>query len=350
MKPPAPATIQSPGSPEKSSPDGGSAPGALGALTCWVVSDGKAGMEVQCLGLAEALGLDPTIKRIQVTRPWRWLLPRLIPHPLEHLGPKGDRLEPPWPDLLIASGRQTVAPSIAIRKLSGGRTFTVQVQNPAVDCALFDVVIAPEHDGLRARNVIASVGGLNRITPARLEEAAAQFAPRLAHIPKPRVAVMLGGPNKAFRMTEAGIGRLAGQLEHLARHEGAGLLISASRRTPPQAIEALRRALEGLPAAIWDGAGENPYLAYLALAEVIVVTEDSVNMASEAATTGKPVYIVPLEGRAAKFARFHQTLRARGISRPFEGRLDRWDYVPLRDTARAAEEIRRRLRDRGPAD
>lgn len=326
-----------------------SAPGALGAPACWVVSDGKAGMEVQCLGLAEALGLRPTVKRIQVTRPWRWLLPRLVPRPLERLGPKGDRLEPPWPDLLIASGRQTVAPSIAIRKLSGGRTFTVQVQNPAVDCALFDVVIAPEHDGLTAPNVIATVGGLNRITPARLDAAGAQFAPRLAHVPEPRVAVMLGGPNKAFRMTEAVIERLARQLEQMARREGAGLLISPSRRTPPQAIETLRHALDGLPAAIWDGVGENPYLAYLALADVFVVTEDSVNMASEAATTGKPVFTVPLEGHSPKFARFHETLRARGISRPFEGQLDRWDYAPLRDTERAAEEIGRHWAARGAA-
>lgn len=313
---------------------------ALGALACWVVSDGKVGMEVQCLGLAEALGLTPAIKRIQVTRPWRWLLPRLVPRPLDRLGPKGDRLGPPWPDLLIASGRQTVASSIAIRRLSGGRTFTVQVQNPAVDCALFDVVIAPEHDALDAPNAIATVGGLNRITPAGLEAAGRAFAPRLAHVSEPRVAVMLGGHNKAFRMTDAVIQRLALRLKDMAQREGAGLLITASRRTPAAAIATLRQTFEGLPVAIWDGGGENPYLAYLALADAIVVTEDSVNMASEAATTGKPLYTVPLEGDSRKFAHFHKTLREKGISRPFEGRLEQWHYDPLRDTEMAAEKIR----------
>lgn len=323
--------------------------GALGALACWVVSDGKAGMEVQCVGLAEALGLTPEIKRIQVTRPWRWLLPRLVPRPLARLGPKGDRLTPPWPDLLIASGRQTVAPSIAIRRMSGGRTFTVQVQNPAVDCRLFDVVVAPEHDGLKAPNAIATVGGLNRITPARLDAAARHFAPRLAHIPEPRVAVMLGGHNKAFRMSDAVIERLARQLKEMAVRDGAGLLISASRRTPAAALETLRRTLEDVPTAIWDGAGENPYLAYLALADAIVVTEDSVNMASEAATAGKPVFTVPLEGNSRKFARFHETLRERGISRPFAGRLERWTYTPLRDTQTTADIIRQQVTARRAA-
>ncbi len=307
------------------------------------MTDGKAGMEVQCLGLAEALGFEPVVKRVQVTKPWRWLPPRLIPDPLGAIGPKRDSLEPPWPSLLISSGRQAVAPAMAIRRLSAGATFTVHVQNPAVDPARFDVVIAPRHDRLEAPNVIATTGGLNQVTEGRLAAAAAHFAPRLAHLPRPLVAVMLGGNNKAYRFTRAVARRLGARLAELSRREDAGLLVTASRRTGAKVMAILREALAGLPAEIWDGAGENPYFGFLALADAFVVTGDSVNMVTEAATTGKPVYVAALEGGSAKFRRFHETLRAAGITRPFEGRLERWSYPALRETERAAIEVRRRL-------
>ncbi len=311
--------------------------------TCWVMSDGKAGMEGQCLGLAEALGLTAVVKRIQVTKPWRWLPPQLIPDPLGVLGPKGDRLGPPWPELVIASGRHTVAPSIALRRASQGLSFTVQVQNPAVDPGNFDLIIAPRHDRLDAPNVIATTGALNRITPERLAAAAVHYRLQFAHLPRPLVAVLIGGNNKAYRLTHGIARRLGGQLAELSRRRGAGLLVTPSRRTGTKIMEILRRSLNGRPAEIWDGDGENPYLGYLASADAFVVTEDSVNMVTEAATVGKPVYLVELAGGSAKFRRFHETLRSAGVTRPFEGKLETWSYAPLRDTEIAAAEIRRRL-------
>jgi uncharacterized protein len=311
--------------------------------TYWVVSDGKVGMESQCIGLAEAMGANPIVKRIQVRRPWRWLPPLWVPDPLASLGPKKDRLAPPWPDVLIASGRQSVAVSIAIRALSAGSTFTVQIQNPAVDPALFDAIVAPGHDRLSGPNIIATLGGMNRVTAARLAQAADRFAPRWSDLPRPLVAVMLGGSNKVYRMP-ARIGQKLGQdLAVLARREGAGLLVTPSRRTAPKVLEEIRRALDGLPAWIWDGSGENPYMGYLALADAIVVTADSVNMVSEAAATGKPVFVVELKGGSRKFRAFHEDLRGKGITRPFEGRLNSWHYTALHETERAAEEIRRRF-------
>ena len=307
------------------------------------MTDGKAGMEVQCLGLAEALGFEPVVKRVQVTKPWRWLPPRLIPDPLGAIGPKRDSLEPPWPDLLISSGRQVVAPAMAIRRANAGATFTVHVQNPAVDPARFNVVVTPQHDRLEAPNVIATTGGLNQVTEGRLAAAAARFAPRLAHLPRPLVAVMLGGDNKAYRFTHALARRLGARLAELSRREDAGLLVTASRRTGAKVMAILREALAGLPVEIWDGTGENPYFGFLALADAFVVTGDSVNMVTEAATTGKPVYVAALAGGSAKFRRFHETLHGASITRPFEGRLERWSYPALRDTERAAIEVRRRL-------
>jgi len=300
-------------------------------------------MESQCVGLAEALGADPAVKRIQVRRPWRWMPPLWVPNPIASLGPKKDRLTPPWPDILIASGRQSVAVSIAIRAASAGATFTIQIQNPAVDPALFDAIVAPSHDRMSGPNIIESLGAMNRVTAARLAQAAEIFAPRWADLPRPLVAVMLGGSNKVYRMP-ARIGQDLGQkLANMARREGAGLLVTASRRTSPRVLDAVRQALDGLPARIWDGGGENPYMGYLALADVLVVTADSVNMVSEAAATGKPVFVVDLKGGSRKFRDFHEAMRDRGITRPFEGRLETWRYTPLRETERMAEEIGRRF-------
>ena len=311
--------------------------------SCWVVTDGKIGMETQCLGLAEALGFLPVVKRIQVRRPWRWLPPLWVPDPVGSLGPKKDKLAPPWPEVLIASGRQSIAVSIAIRKAAKGACFTVQIQNPVVDPAHFDLIVAPRHDRLRGPNVVTTLGAMNRITPVRLAEAAERFRAEWAELPRPLVAVVLGGSNRVYRMTDGVAADLGRKLAGMAREAGAGILVTPSRRTPAPVVEALRQALDGLPARVWDGTGENPYLAYLALADAMVVTADSVNMVSEAATTGKPVHVFELPGGSRKFRDFHGVLREAGITRPFEGRLESWSYTPLSDTQDAAEAIRRLL-------
>jgi mitochondrial fission protein ELM1 len=308
-----------------------------------VLSDGKAGTEVQSLGLAEALRFEPEVKRIAIRAPWRWLPPGLWVQPLRSLASGGARLAPPWPEVLIAGGRLTAAPALAVRRASRGASFTIQIQNAKVDPRRFDLVVAPQHDRLSGPNVLTVLGALNRVTPRRLAEAAARLAPHLAHLPRPRVAVLIGGTSKAYRMTPRIAGRLAAQLASLARDAGAGLMITVSRRTGAENEAALRAGLEGVPAAFWDGQGDNPYLGYLGLADALVVTADSVTMISEAAATGKPVHVAELEGGSAKFRRFHAAMREAGITRPFAGRIEDWSYAPLDETARVAAEVKRRL-------
>ncbi|MEE8332664.1 MAG: mitochondrial fission ELM1 family protein, partial [Alphaproteobacteria bacterium] len=251
-------------------------------LRCWVLSDGKAGMESQCLGLAGALGLTPEIKRISPRAPWKFLPPQLWPWPLLAPGPGGDRLTPPWPDLLIATGRQAVAPSIAIRRAAAGATVTVQIQNPRVSPARFDVVITPEHDGLAGPNVVTTLGSLHGVTAARLDEAAAAFADRYAALPRPLVAVLIGGANRQYRMPPACADRLGAMLAEAATASGAGLIITPSRRTSAKNMRRIAAHLKDVPTDIWDGDGDNPYCAMLGLADAIVVTGDSVNMMTEA--------------------------------------------------------------------
>ncbi len=309
--------------------------------SCWVLTDGKAGTENQCIGLAEALGLSPVVKRVSLAAPWKSVSPYLRLAGLSCVREK-DCLAPPWPGLLIASGRQSVEPALAIRQAAGGKTFLVQVQDPHVAPRLFDLVVVPRHDRLRGDNVMVTRGSLTRVSAARLAEAEKRFSGRFDHLPHPRVAVLVGGASSAYRLPLPLAESMARALAALP----AGLMVTASRRTGEAQAQALRNALSGKNVFFWDGSGENPYFAMLAAADVIIVTSDSASMASEAATTGKPIYVLPLEGGSAKFRRFHDMLRADGVARPFDGKIESWTYAPFSDTADAAARVRAMMTER----
>jgi mitochondrial fission protein ELM1 len=312
-------------------------------LSIWVVSDGKAGMENQCLGLADALGGQTEVKRIALRAPWRQATPYLPGVLTFGLARRSDRLSPPWPDLLITSGRQAAGIALSVRRRSRGRTFCVHIQNPGVSPHLLDLVVMPRHDRKLGANVISTRGALHRVTAARLAEDAARLTPALSFLPHPRVAVLIGGSNDVYRLSPTVMGDVAERLANLAKQRGIGLMVTPSRRTGSDNEAILRARLSGLPAVIWDGRGENPYFGYLGLADAVVCTCDSVSMLSEAASTGKPVYIIELEGGSPKFRRFHESLYADGVARPFTGELDSWTYEPLDDTARVAAEVLRRM-------
>jgi hypothetical protein len=315
-------------------------------------------MENQCLGLAERLesrlgessvALKIVTKRLAPRAPWKWLPESLFgfpwPLPFAALGSDSDALEEPWPDLVIACGRKTVAYSAAIKKRSKGKTFVVQTQDPRLDARFFDLVIPPRHDNLEGPNVLPILGSPNRITPARLREGAAIVGALFNHLPERRIAVLIGGSSQRFTLDLEVMETLADQLQDLAR-QGFGLMITTSRRTGEAQEKLLRERLTGDGIHIWDGGEPNPYFAMLAEASHILVTEESTNMITEAAATGKPVYILPLKGHAPKFERFHRGLSEAGITRGFEGALETWDYEPLDETGRAAGVIMEQLKSR----
>jgi len=310
-------------------------------VTCWTVTDGKSGMENQCLGLAEALGLTPAVKRVKLRTPWRQLSPFLRMGLASAFSPEGDQLTPPWPDLLIATGRLSIPAPLYVKRASGGKTFTVQLQNPVIAPANFDLVVVPEHDDLRGSNVITTRGGLHRVTPVMLHQSGENFAPQIAHLPVPRIAVLIGGSSGAYRLTPVEMEPLAAQLGTLAKSSGGSLLVTPSRRTGDENIAILQNALRDTPAYIWNGQGPNPYYGMLGLADFILVTCDSVNMVSEACSTGKPVYVIDLPGGSDKSHRFLESLQRDGLTRKFEGRLERWSYKPLDEVKKVAEKVKK---------
>lgn len=302
----------------------------------WVLHDGKAGMASQALGVAEAAGFSFIEKRLDIRFPWTCLPPRLWFLPFAAAEPT---LSPPWPDLVIGCGRNTAMPALAIRRASGGRTLAAQIQDPGIGRCEFDLLVVPEHDRLRGPRVIVTRGAVHRVTRARLAAEGRRF-PAFAALPRPILSVLIGGANKAYRLTLRRLGEIADAVAGILRTQGGSALVTPSRRTGAAGIGLLRDRLENLPAAIWDGCGENPYFAYLALADAFMVTADSVSMISEAAATGNPVHILDLDGGNAKFARFHTAMQAAGITRPFSGQIESWRYPIPDDTARAGAALR----------
>lgn len=315
----------------------------LKSLSCWVVTEGMIGTQNQCLGVAEALGLIPTIKQITLTQPWKALSPWLGCEMACTFQP---RLNTPWPDLVIASGRKSVAASRYIKRKSGGKTFTVQIQDPKCNPNDFDLVAVPNHDLLRGANVIVTHGAPNRLSPEKLDAAKTQFAPQFKSIKKPRIAVLLGGNSRTHKITPFIMQKLVAQLKTLK----GGLMVTASRRTGEENLEILQSGLAGTDAYIWDSAGDNPYFGMLAYADHILVSADSVSMLCDAGTTGKPVHMINLDGGSPRFERFHHHLQDVGVIRPFtpdnKGNLESWSYDPLKDAQLIAEAIQAAMQKR----
>jgi len=333
--------------------------------TVWAVTDGRAGNEAQAMGLAQALArVAPgawrvEVKRIALRSPFHLLPARLWPAlgareggwPFLALEDRGASLARPWPEVAIGTGRRSAPIVAAMRRIAranGERLVAAQILDPQMDLAAFDLVVAPEHDALAAPNALLTLGAVNRLTQERIGEEAARWKDRLAHLPSPRVAVLLGGPSKSAFWREEDVDRFCKQMAALAQE--AGLMVTPSRRTDPVVLAALRADCPADRCWIWDGEGDNPYPGILGLADAVLVTEDSVNMASEAASTGLPVHVFRISGLDEKLRRFHESLSDRGAARSFEGRLERWNYTPLAETERAAARLADLVGPGGGAD
>jgi mitochondrial fission protein ELM1 len=311
--------------------------------SCWALSDDAAGNRRQAEALAQAIDARFEARCLVLREPWNTFAPRLT-----LLADRGIRdasgasLDPPWPDIAIGCGRRAALATRLLRHWSGGNTFAVQILDPRIDTRAFDVVIAPQHDGIRGANVIGSIGALNPVDAAWLARGRTDFA-ALAALPAPRTAVLIGATSKAQALDAAYFAALAERLRARHASDGGSFLVTTSRRTPQSAVQDLRAMLATLPGRFWAGAddGPNPYAGFLAWSDRIVVTPDSVNMLSEACATGKPVYTFaprPIEG---KLAAFHRELRASGHLRSIDDTAHRPQPPPLAETREIAELVRK---------
>ena len=300
-----------------------------------ILTEPYAGLKAQALGLAEAACLDPSVVDLTPRLPWSWFAAATWPAPLRAV-----TLPQDLPDLVFTAGGTAAAVGAALRRR--GKTI-VQIQNPRMRLDRFDLVVANRHDAITGPNVIVTRTALHRATPQRLAAAAAEWAPVFAHLPRPLVAVLVGGGNGRFRLEKREGEALAQSLATMMNTDRVGLAVTPSRRTAPAVRAALRTSLEPLGAWMWDMTGDNPYFGMLALADAIVVTADSISMVSEACATSAPVLLAELPGRSRRISMFTNGLINDRRLRPFTGRLETWPATPLDDTQQAANEMRTRL-------
>jgi len=312
-------------------------------LNIWAVSDGRAGIENQALGLAEAIArrtpATVTTKRVRLRTPWRWLPPGFVPAARQALSIGSDAIVPSWPDIFIGCGRASIPFALGVKDWSRGKSFVVQLQDPRVNPREFDVVIPPIHDELEGQNVLPIVGACHRVTPEKLDEAVLAYPAPLEDMPSPRFAVLIGGKSKRQDISAKRARAIADSLAAVQRETGGTLLVTLSRRTREAARVQFRTWLAPHCAIFYEGEGVNPYFAMLGAADHIFVSEDSVNMATEAAATAKPVHVLAVDGKGGKLERFHRSLARRGCARPYTGRLETWSYPPLLETDRAAAAV-----------
>ena len=258
--------------------------------------------------------------------PWRCRGGRSSP--AEAPARSGSPIRQPFPDILIASGRRAVPYVRTTKRASGGRTFTVVLKDPHTGVGAADLIWVPEHDRLRGANVITSLTAPHRVTAAALRDARHGAHPGLDRLARPRVAVLVGGDSRHHRFTAQDCDRLERSLVDL-QNAGASLMATTSRRTPPRLADAVRKLTARHGDVLWEGEGENPYLAMLALADAVVVTADSTNMVGEAVATGAPVLVFSPSGGHAKITSYLKGLEAYGAVKPFVGRLEDFSYQPL---------------------
>ncbi|MBY0611865.1 MAG: mitochondrial fission ELM1 family protein [Beijerinckiaceae bacterium] len=296
------------------------------------------------------MGLAFDRRIVNPRAPWAAAMPLGPIDPRERAGEPGSPIAPPYPEIAIASGRRSVAYLREVKRASAGRTFTVYLKDPRLiklpflESEAADLIWAPAHDRLRGANVMTTLTSPHRLHASVLAEARRRPDPRLAALPAPRIALLLGGDSKAYRFSDTTTARLCALLEDGFRAEPRpSVMATASRRTPPSLASAVEAQIRRLHGFFWEGTGDNPLVSMLALADHVIVTADSVNMVGEALATGKPVHIFTPDGGSRKTSWFLDELRGKGLVRDLVFPLEAWTYEPVNATAEIALEIQRRF-------
>jgi hypothetical protein len=266
-----------------------------------------------------------------------------IVNPLNQLTDNSDLLVPPWPDLVITCGRRSAPLGVAIKKQSNGQTFCVHIQNPQMYKDDIDLIVAPSHDHFTGPNVVTNKGALHKVTQEKIQAGIREHGDLFKNLKHPLNFVLLGGNTHRYTMPQDGIEEIIRQIFQIREVSQGSVLVSPSFRTPYRDV--LRAVLKGQENIYLAEIEElNPYFAMLGLADTIFVTDDSVNMVSEACYTGKPVYILPMKGhKGSKPQQFVHGLIDEKFVRPFEGRIEKWTYTPFNDTERIAKIVREKM-------
>ncbi len=305
-----------------------------------LLTEGMHGMISQVEGLAKALDLDFIHEKIELNNFWKLIPPKLTP--IQDFVFK-NKIEHKF-DIVISCGRKSVIPSIYLKNKFKNKIMNIHIQDPKVALNNFDFIVAPEHDGLSGKNVIETKGAIHYLRSDELRENENYLKPKLKK--EKIVALIVGGPNKYYNYDDKSINELFKKIEDIFLHNYQ-LIFIPSMRTPRKIISKAKDFFDKNQIII-DKVDKNAYLSSLQLADRIVVTCDSTSMISEAAITGKPIYIAqfPVIRNNPRFKKFFKLFESLNIIRdlkPIEIISDKWNYEKLNETDRISSYIKEKL-------
>ncbi|MEO1065915.1 MAG: mitochondrial fission ELM1 family protein [Pseudomonadota bacterium] len=306
---------------------------STGAPSIWIITSGRRGDIVQCEAIAHHLSDD--IRHIKVTPkpPFEWLMPWGPIDPRDR-----ELIKPPYPDLIIASGRRSVPYVRRVVRASNGTCRALFMKNPGCDISKFGIMWLPFHDQKPGDDVIETLTAPHLITADRLQNARHHPTPEIAKLPGPRLGLVLGGNSRRVTYDTDTIEQFGNALETVTGFRS--MAVTGSRRTPAALLDEVAKTRPELPKFIWDGGGRNPYFQILAHADALLVTGDSHNLVSEALAVGKRVYVFSPPGNAEKFDWTLGELEKNGLISPFPGPLKPGDATPYDVTGEIALKVR----------
>ena len=313
----------------------------MAKLKALLLTEGYHGMISQVEGLAKALNAEFHHKIVRLNWLWNYMPPKFTPKSEIILKDKKYISESEGCDLVISCGRKSVVPSILLKKRNNS-IITIHIQDPKVDFNNFDTIIAPEHDGINGDNIITSKGAIHYITKEEIEKSKNYLIDKVKN--QKVVALILGGPNKYYSFENEEVSKIFDQLKISFISKGYKAIIIPSMRTPKRAIELAKEKLTN-EAHIITEVDKQAYLSSLAIANNIVVTCDSISMISEAAVSGKPIFVAHMKTKRNnyRFKRFFQLFRDMGITKNLGEKVEEWNYNNLNESGRIAELIKQKL-------
>ena len=304
-----------------------------------LLTEGLHGMISQVEGLAKALDLDYFHEKVELNSPWNLVPPSLTPQKKFIFK---NQINKEF-DLIISCGRKSVIPSIVLKKNSNKKIVNIHIQNPKVSLENFDIVVAPDHDSLEGPNVLISKGAIHYLTLNEIAKAKDYLVSKIDK-QKEVVTLILGGPTKYYNYDNESMIQIFSKINKQILEKNMQLIIIPSNRTPEKIIQFAKEYFNK-NRLIVDSVDKQAYLSSLALAKYIIVTCDSSSMISEAALTGKPVYVamIPAMRSDKRFQKFRNLLESMNIIRKLEDSLDTWSYEKLDETNRIAKQIKEKL-------
>ena len=310
-------------------------------LKALLLTEGMHGMISQVEGMAKALNTEYSHKIVRLSFPWNLVPPKFTPISNIILKDKIYIDDNEIPDLIISCGRKSVVPSIFLKR-KNSKIFTIHIQDPKVSYKNFDAIVAPEHDNLKGDNIYNSKGAIHYITEKEISKAKQYLVDKIKS--EKVVSLILGGPNKYYSFSSDQIINIFNQIKSIFVSDGFKVIIIPSMRTPKEIINLAIKEM-GSCGYVVNKVDKQAYLSAYALANYVIVTCDSTSMISEAATSGKPVFVAHMETKKNnyRFKRFFELFKQMGITRDLGEKVETWTYNKHNEAQRIAAEIKNKI-------